>query len=55
MKRIAFVAAFLMGCGCLDQLMQCEPIRALLFAVGAGAIMGWIETREQREFMDRMG
>lgn len=55
MKRIAFVAAFLMGCGCVYQLMQCEPVRALAFAMGAGAIIGWIEVREQREFMDRWG
>jgi hypothetical protein len=44
-----------MAAGCVHQLIALEPIRALAFAFGAGAIIGWVETVEQREFMDRLG
>ena len=55
MKRLAIIVAAGMVAGCIHQLIALEPMRALAFAVCAGAIIGWVEAREQQDFMDRLG
>lgn len=54
MKQLAFVAAGGMAIGCILSMICMHPVMSMLFALGAGAVFGWIETVEHRAWCERM-